>query len=52
MRVCFETMTSDRKLSFILTGMNSEFYDIMKCIANFVYALYKERKRMYDIFSD
>lgn len=52
MRDCFETMTSDRKLSFILTGMNSEFYDIMKCIANFVYALYKERKRMYDIFSD
>ena len=48
----FNNLSMNEKLVFMLTGTDVEFYDVMKNVANFVYALYQDRKRMYDIFSE
>ena len=46
----FNSLSENGKMVFMFTGTGPEFYDVMKSIASFVYAIYKERKRMYDIF--
>ena len=48
----FNNLSMNEKLVFMLTGTDVEFYDVMRNVANFVYMLYKDRKRMYDIFSE
>lgn len=48
MRQCYIDMPKDEKIRFMLSGMSREFFDIMKCVASFIYAVYKKRKELYD----
>ena len=36
------------KLKFMVSGAAREFPSVMKCIANYIYALYQKRKLLYD----
>ena len=39
-------MTTDEKVKFLLAGISKEFFGVVKCVANYIFALYTKRKEM------
>ena len=44
----YNASSIDAKLKFMLSGLSEEYYDVMKCVANLVFALYTKRREKYD----
>ena len=51
MRLSFTNMSSIEKLRFMLSGMSIEFRDVMMGISNYIFAMYKRRKELYDTYN-
>ena len=51
MRLSFTNMSSIEKLKFMLSGMSIEFRDVMMGISNYIFAMYKRRKELYDTYN-
>ena len=49
MRCSYEDMDVNNKIVFILSGMLTEFDDVMTHIVVFIYEMYRERKRRYSM---
>ena len=48
MRDSFEVLSNYEKLRFICSGTIKEFHGVMKGMANFIFFMYKERKKLYE----
>ena len=45
----YNAYSMDRKLKFMLSGLSQDYFNVMKCVANLVFALYTKRREMYDV---